>query len=72
MRTTITFNDKLFKNAKVYAASSGVTLSSFVQEAVKNQLLEDAEDAKAVKTRQNESLHSFDKLVEEFKADGLI
>ncbi len=72
MRTTITINDKLFKNLKVYAASTGATLSSVVEEAVKNQLLEEADDSQEAKKRSKEPLAPFDELVAEFKASGLL
>ncbi len=72
MRTTITINDKLFKNLKIYAASTGETLSSVVEDAVKNQLLEEADDIQEVKKRSSEPLASFDELVSEFKASGLL
>ncbi len=72
MRTTITFNDKLFKTLKVYAASTGETVSSVVEDAVKNQLLEETDDIQEAKKRSSAPLASFDELVSEFKASGLL
>ncbi|MEX0668692.1 MAG: DUF6364 family protein [Candidatus Saccharimonadales bacterium] len=72
MRTTITINDKLYKAAKVRAAESGETLSSFVEEYLKNGLLEDLDDIETAKKRENEPLLSFDKLVNDLKAEGLL
>lgn len=72
MRTTITIDDKLFKNLKVYAASTGETLSSVVEDAIKNQLLEEADDIQEIQKRSNEPLAPFDKLVTEFKSTGLL
>ncbi len=72
MRTTITINDKLFKSLKVYAASTGTTLSSVVEDALKYQLLEEADDIQTAKDRANEPLAPFDKLVSEFKASGIL
>jgi predicted DNA-binding protein len=72
MRTTITINDKLYKVLKVQAAQTGESLSSLVEDAIKYQLLEDAEDIAIAKSREKESTYSFDELVKEFKAEGLL
>lgn len=72
MRTTITINDKLYKSLKIKAATDGVPVSKLVEEAVKNQLLEDAEDLLAINERENEPTYPFDELVKEFKKEGLL
>ena len=72
MRTTTTINDKLYYQLKKRAVDSGVTVSQYIEEAIKNQLLEDIEDLEAIEKRSNEPTYSFDDLVAEFKAEGLL
>jgi hypothetical protein len=72
MRTTITFNDKLFRALKMRAAESDESISQIVEEAVKYQVLEDLEDIEDAVKRENEPVYSFDDLVKQFKAEGLL
>lgn len=72
MRTTLTFNDELFRALKIRAAESDETISKYVEDAVKYQLLEDAEDLEAVEKTKNEPVYDFDDLVKKFKAEGLL
>jgi len=72
MRTTITLNDKLYRALKVRAAETDVSVSAIVEQAVAHQLLEDLEDIEDAKQRQHEPVDSFDSLVKEFKAEGLL
>jgi hypothetical protein len=72
MRTTITLNDKIYKAIRVRAAESGESVSSVIEDAIKEQVLEDLDDLQAVKERGNESALDFRVFVEELKADGLL
>lgn len=72
MRTTITINDKLFRVLKMRAAETDESISQFVEDAVKYQILEDFEDIEDAVRRENEPTHSFDDLVKQFKAEGLL
>lgn len=72
MRTTITLNDSIFRALKIRAAELGEPISQFVEDAVKYQLLEDAEDIDDAQKTKNESVHDFDDLVKKFKAEGLL
>ena len=72
MRTTITINDKIYKQLKRRAIDSGQTFSSYVEDAVKYQILEDFHDLEEVEKRKDEPTYSFDDLVKEFKAEGLL
>ncbi|MEI6478355.1 MAG: ribbon-helix-helix protein, CopG family [bacterium] len=72
MRTTITLNDKVFRALKLRAAESDESVSKIVEDAVKYQILEDLEDIEDAKKRQNEPFYSFDDLVSEFQAEGLL
>jgi predicted transcriptional regulator len=72
MRTTINLNDKLYRSLKVRAAESDSSVSAIVEEAIMHQLLEDLEDIEDAKSRRNEPIESFDTLLKEFKAEGLL
>lgn len=72
MRTTLTLNDKVYKALKIRAAESGKSISTMVEDALKEQLLEDLEDFATVKERENEPAVDFKTFVKELKADGLI
>lgn len=72
MRTTITINDKLYKALKMRAVESDETISSLVEDAVKYQILEDLDDLRVVRERENEPAMDFDEFVSELKADGLL
>lgn len=72
MRTTITLNDKLYRELKIRAAETDTSLSAFVEDAIKFQILEDFEDIEDANKRAEEPEYSFDKLVKEYKAEGLL
>jgi uncharacterized protein YjbK len=72
MRTTITINDKLFRALKMRAAETDESISQLVEDAVKYQMLEDFEDIEDAIKREHEPTHSFDDLVAQFKAEGLL
>ncbi len=72
MRTTITFNDKVFHALKLRAAEADESVSKIVEDAVKYQVLEDLEDIEDAKKRRNEPAYSFDGLVKQFKSEGLL
>jgi len=72
MRTTITFNDTIFRALRMRAIEADETVSKLVEDAVKYQILEDLEDIEDAKTRENEPSNSFDALVLKFKTEGLL
>ena len=72
MRTTITLNDNVYKALRIRAAESGETVSAVVEDAVKEQVLEDLDDLQTVKERENESAIDFKTFVKELKSDGLL
>lgn len=72
MRTTITLNDKLFRVLKMRAAESDESISQLIEDAVKYQVLEDLEDIEDATKREHEPVYSFDELVRQFKAEGLL
>ena len=57
---------------KMRAAETDESVSQSVKNAVKYQILEDFEDIEDAAKRQGESNHSFDDLVAQFKAEGLL
>ncbi|MFI5270826.1 MAG: ribbon-helix-helix protein, CopG family [Candidatus Saccharimonadales bacterium] len=72
MRTTITLNDNIYKALRIRAAESGETISALVEDAIKEQVLEDLDDLHAVLKRENEPAIDFKTFVSELKADGLL
>ena len=68
----MTMSDKLYLQLKRRALDSGVSVSSYVEDAVKHQILEDIDDLEAVEKRKNEPTYSFEDLVKQFKAEGLL
>lgn len=72
MRTTVTINDKLYKALKQRALDSDETVSTVIENAIKYQVLEDLEDLEDAKKRASEVSYSFDELVGELKAEGLL
>ena len=43
MKTTLNLDDQVLKNAKEQAAKDGITLTAFVEQALKARLLQDTE-----------------------------
>lgn len=72
MRTTITINDKLFRALKLRAAETDESVSKLIEDAIKYQMLEDYEDIEDAVERNGEPTHSFNDLVAQFKAEGLL
>ncbi|HSH31765.1 MAG TPA: hypothetical protein VK963_03835 [Candidatus Saccharimonadales bacterium] len=72
MRTTISINDKIYQALKLRAVQSNETISALVEDAIKYQLLEDLEDIEDAKRREQEPTESFDELVKQFRAEGLL
>lgn len=72
MRTTITINDKLLRTLKIRAADTNTSVSMLVEDAVKYQILEDFEDIEDAQKRADEQDYSFDDLVQQYKAEGLL
>ncbi|MFZ2544383.1 MAG: ribbon-helix-helix protein, CopG family [Candidatus Saccharimonadales bacterium] len=72
MRTTLTINDELLRALKIRAAESDESVSQLIEDAVKYQLLEDAEDIEDAAARGNEPTYAFDDLLKKFEAEGLL
>lgn len=72
MRTTISINDKLFRSLKMRAAETDQSISAIVEDALKYQLLEDAEDIEDASKRSGERELTFSELVATYKSEGLL
>ncbi len=71
-RATIYFDPTLHKALRLKAVETSRSVSELVNEAVKEALVEDAEDLLAFDERSNEPLISYDEMVKRLKKDGLI
>ena len=72
MRTTVTLNDSVYRALKLRAAQADESVSHLIETALVNQLLEDAEDLEDADKRSSESVHSFEDLVNQFRAEGVL
>jgi hypothetical protein len=72
MRTTMTINDKLYKQVRRSALESGVTVSKYVEDALMVQVLEDTYDMEELERRLKEPTITHAQLVKELKAEGLL
>ena len=71
-RATIYFDPDLHKALQLKSAETSRSITQIVNQAVREALLEDAEDLAAFDERQHEPLISYDKMVKRLKADGRI
>ena len=69
-RATVYFEEDLHKALKMKSAEISTSVSDLVNDAVRYALLEDAEDLKAFKDRENESVIDFETFVASLKDDG--
>ncbi len=71
-RTTVYFDPEIHHILKLKALETNRSISDIVDEAIRLELAEDAEDTAAFKERSNEATITFEKLVSNLKADGKI
>lgn len=72
MRTTLSINDRMYRILKRQALERGVSLSALVEDALKYQVLEDAEDIEDARKRYGEPNYKFADLVRELQDEGLL
>lgn len=72
MRTTVTIDDAIYKPLKVYAVERGITFSALVQEALVQQILEDAEDVEDAIAAENEPTYLWEDIKADYKKRGLL
>ena len=71
-RATIYFDPDLHKALRLKSVETSRSVSEIVNEAVKEALVEDAEDLLAFDERANEPLIGYDEMVKRLKKDGRI
>ncbi len=71
-RATIYFDPHLHNALSLKAVETSRSVSELVNEAVKEALVEDAEDLLAFDERADEPLISYDEMVKRLKKDGRI
>lgn len=69
-RATVYFDEGLHKALRVKAAETDQSISDLVNTAVRQNLLEDAEDLAAFRERAKESTLAFEDLVRDMKRRG--
>lgn len=71
-RSTIYLDPELHKALRLKAVETSRSISDLVNEAVRETLVEDAEDLAAFDERANEPLISYSDMVKRLKEDGRI
>jgi predicted DNA-binding protein len=71
-RATIYFDPEIHKTLKMKSVEVSKSMSELINEIIKRELLEDAEDLKAFKNRVSEPTVSYESMVEKLKRDGKI
>ncbi len=71
-RATVYFDPNLHKALKIKSIKTSRSLSDLVNQAVREALLEDAEDLAAFEERAGDALISYDGMLKRLKKDGLI
>jgi hypothetical protein len=71
-RSTIYFDPSIHQALKLKAASSDVSISELIDEAVRLLLLEDQEDLQAVDDRIKEPTITYETLLKDLKKHGKI
>jgi histone H3/H4 len=69
-RTTIYFEPDLHKALRLKSVETSQSVSDLVNKAVREALLEDAEDLAAFEERAGEPLVSYEDMVKRLKKDG--
>jgi plasmid stability protein len=71
-RATIYLEPELHKALKIKAAETSRSISEIINDIVKTELREDAEDLKTFEERASEPTISYESFVKQLKADGKI
>jgi hypothetical protein len=71
-RTTVYLEPGLLKVIRYQALINETSVSEMINDAIRNQISEDAEDIATIEERKNEPLISFDEMVKRLKLDGLV
>ena len=71
-RATVYLDPHLHKILKLKAAETSVSISQIIDEALRKELAEDAEDLKVFQDRAKEPTISYEKVLVQLKRDGKI
>lgn len=71
-RATVYFDEGIHKALRIKAAETDQSISDLVNAAVRQNLLEDAEDLAAFRDRAKEATLSFEDLVRDMKRRGTL
>lgn len=71
-RATIYLEPELHRALKIKAAETSRSISEIINDIVKTELSEDAEDLEAFEERASEPTISYESFVKQLKADGKI
>jgi hypothetical protein len=71
-RTTVYLDPVLLKIIRYQAIQNETSVSQMINDAIRYQIAEDAEDIAAIEERKNETPIPFDEMVKRLKLDGLI
>ena len=69
-RTTIYLDPALHRALKLKAVETSRSVSALINDAVREAVLEDAEDAEAFEERVHEDLISYDDMIKKLRQDG--
>ena len=71
-RSTIYFDPALHRALRIKAAETSKSVSDLVNDAVRENLMEDAEDLAVFEERSAEPLISYENMLKRLRADGRI
>ncbi|OGO17506.1 MAG: CopG family transcriptional regulator [Chloroflexi bacterium RBG_16_50_11] len=71
-RTTVYLDPYLYKALRMKAIVSETSVSEIINEAIRLELAEDAEDIAAFEERKDEPVISYEEMMKRLKKDGLI
>ena len=69
-RTTVYLDQELHQALRLKAAVTNRSMSELINEMIREQLAEDAEDLEAFRERANEPVISYESLLQELQAHG--
>jgi uncharacterized protein (DUF1778 family) len=71
-RATVYFDPDIHRALKVKAAITNKSISEFIDQAIRHEFAEDAEDIRVFKERSNEPAISFENVLKDLKSNGKI
>ena len=71
-RSTVYFEPQIHQALKIRAATTNVSVSELIDEAIRLLMREDQEDLKAISSRANEEEISYEALLDDLRKHGQI